>query len=192
MRRDIARTCGRETLGNSKFSLQRSVVISIQVFRMSYWPARLSPRADIFGTGSLPCQVYPSGGSIMRCIFYVSCVAGPAALLSSRKGEEGSNDRLKLKQHRDGTREHVESPPPDSFHGHFCAIEHPPPTPSSPLSPDLFFSLPRATICVKSKPFRFMIGLAGRIDSAAGLKNRFPCIIAQQRCLKAASPENRP
>lgn len=70
----------RRTPGNSKFSLQRGIVISIQVFRMNYWPVRLSPWVDIFGTTSTPLslslspsfqrQVYPTGGSIIFCIFY--------------------------------------------------------------------------------------------------------------------------
>lgn len=70
----------RRTPGNSKFSLQRGIVISIQVFRMNYWPVCLSPWVDIFGTTSTPLslslslppqrQVYPTGGSIISCIFY--------------------------------------------------------------------------------------------------------------------------
>lgn len=76
--RDNARTSGKRTLGNSKFSLQRGIVISIQVFRMSYWPVRLSPRVDILGAASLPAlsrvRCISQEVGIMSRIFYLSVV----------------------------------------------------------------------------------------------------------------------
>lgn len=55
----------RGTPGNSKFPLHRGIVISIQVFRMNYGPARLFPRVDIFGTGT-PGVLPTSGVSLRR------------------------------------------------------------------------------------------------------------------------------
>ena len=65
----------RRTPGNSKFSLQRGIVISIQVFRMNYWPVRLSPWVDIFGTTSTPLSL-----SLSLPLSNVRCIPQEAAL----------------------------------------------------------------------------------------------------------------
>lgn len=77
----------RRTPGNSKFSLQRGIVISIQVFRMNYWPVCLSPWVDIFGTTSTPLSfslfLSPTSGVSHRRQHYIlhilSRTVGPSS-----------------------------------------------------------------------------------------------------------------
>ena len=66
----------RNSLGIVNF---RCNVISIRVFRMNYWPVPLIPSGGYIWYSllqptirSILRQVYPSGGSIISCIFYTT------------------------------------------------------------------------------------------------------------------------
>lgn len=78
----------RNSLGIVNF---RCNVISIRVFRMNYWPVPLIPSGGYIWYSLLQAtirsilrQVYPSGGSIISCIFYpISLLFAPATCFHS-------------------------------------------------------------------------------------------------------------
>lgn len=80
----------RNSLGIVNF---RCNVISIRVFRMNYWPVPLIPSGGYIWYSllqptirSILRQVYPSGGSIISCIFYpISLLFAPATCFRSRR-----------------------------------------------------------------------------------------------------------
>lgn len=91
----------RNSLGIVNF---RCNVISIRVFRMNYWPVPLIPSGGYIWYSLLQAtirsilrQVYPSGGSIISCIFYpISLLFASATCF--RSGRATTKNRWTLRK----------------------------------------------------------------------------------------------